>query len=126
MKTVGELYGESDHLMTLFKKAIEDAVRLSEVRKKGWPDKDIMELCIGAGWTAEETLAIAVFCVLRHFDDFEGCLVCAVNHEGDRDSAGAVTGNILGAIAGYDAIPQKLTIPLQLRSLMFDIADVMM
>lgn len=30
----------------------------------------------------------------------------AVNHDGDSDSTGAITGNILGAYLGQQAIPQ--------------------
>ena len=123
LKTVGEVYGESDHMMKLFKKIIEEAVRLSGLRREGWPDYSIIELCIGAGCVAEETLAIAIFSVLLYIDDFDSCIVCAVNHGGDSDSTGAVAGNIIGTIVGYDAIPQKFTIPLQLRDLMLDMAD---
>ena len=123
LKTVGEVYGESDHMIKLFKKIIEEAVRLSGLRREGWPDYSIIELCIGAGWVAEETLAIAIFSVLINIDDFDSCIVCAVNHGGDSDSTGAVAGNIIGTIVGYDAIPQKFTIPLQLRYLMLDMAD---
>ena len=52
---------------------------------------------IGGGWTGEEALAIALYCAVRHFDSFENALIAAVNHSGDSDSTGAVTGNILGA-----------------------------
>ena len=124
LKTVGELYGESDHFMKLFRKIIEESVRYAERDPGFWgTDGTMIEFCVGAGWVAEETLAIAVFSVLRYIDDFEACLVCAVNHGGDSDSTGAVAGNIIGAILGYDAMPQKFTAPLQLRSLMLDIAD---
>ena len=52
---------------------------------------------IGGGWTGEEALAIALYCAVRHFDSFENALIAAVNHAGDSDSTGAITGNILGA-----------------------------
>ena len=125
LKTVGDLYGESDIFMKTFRKAIEEAVRLSELRPDGWTDAGMIEFCIGAGWVAEETLAIAVFSVLRHIDDFDACLVCAVNHGGDSDSTGAVAGNIIGAIVGYDSIPHKFTDGIQLRDEMLDIADTL-
>lgn len=60
---------------------------------------------LGGGWGGEETLAIALYCAIRHFDNFEEAMIAAVNHGGDSDSTGAVTGNILGAAIGYDAIP---------------------
>lgn len=78
---------------------------------------------LGEGWVAEETLAIAVFSVMRYIDDFEKCICCAVNHSGDSDSTGAVAGNIIGAILGYDAIPAKFKTGLELHDLLLSIAD---
>ena len=62
---------------------------------------------LGEGWVAEETLAIAIYCALRYADDFSKALVAAVNHNGDSDSTGAVTGNILGAYLGESKIDPK-------------------
>lgn len=80
---------------------------------------------IGEGWVAEETLAIAVYCVLKYPDDFEKAVVASVNHSGDSDSTGAVTGNIMGAIVGYDSIPPYYKDNLELRWLIEEIADDM-
>ena len=60
---------------------------------------------LGEGWVGDEALAIAVFCALRHSDDFEAAVIAAVNHSGDSDSTGAICGNIVGASLGYDALP---------------------
>lgn len=62
---------------------------------------------LGEGWVGEETLAIALFCSLRYQNDFEKAIIVSVNHKGDSDSTGAVTGNILGAYLGADKIPDK-------------------
>ena len=78
---------------------------------------------LGEGWVAEETLAIAVYCALKHQDDFEKALIASVNHNGDSDSTGAVTGNILGAYLGIDAIPQKFIEKLELKEIIMDIAE---
>lgn len=78
---------------------------------------------IGEGWVAEETLAIAVYCCVRHFDNFEKALVAAVNHGGDSDSTGAVTGNILGSAIGYDAIPEHFKKDLELHDVILHVAD---
>ena len=78
---------------------------------------------LGEGWVAEETLAIAVFSVMRYIDDFEKCIRCAVNHDGDSDSTGAVAGNIIGAILGYNAIPQKYLTNLELHDVLLSVAD---
>lgn len=86
--------------------------------------KDIENICrLGEGWVGEETLAIAVYAVARHIDNFEDVLIAAVNHDGDSDSTGAVAGNIIGAIVGYDAIPDKFKKDLELRDVILAIAD---
>ena len=78
---------------------------------------------LGEGWVAEEALAIAVYCALRYHDDFDQALIAAVNHDGDSDSTGAITGNILGACLGFNAIPEKYIEHLELRDLIIEIAD---
>lgn len=78
---------------------------------------------LGEGWVAEETLAIAIFSVMRYINDFEKCICCAVNHDGDSDSTGAVAGNIIGAILGYNAIPEKYLTNLELHDILVSVAD---
>lgn len=78
---------------------------------------------LGEGWTGEEALAIALFCALKHFDSFEDAMIAAVNHGGDSDSTGAVTGNILGAAIGYEAIPQYYKDDLEMHDLILHMAD---
>ena len=78
---------------------------------------------LGEGWVGEETLAITVYAVARHIDSFEDTLIAAVNHDGDSDSTGAVAGNIIGAIVGYDAIPAKFKEHLELHDVILAIAD---
>ena len=69
---------------------------------------------IGEGWVAEEALAIAVYCALRHKDDFAAGIRAAVNHSGDSDSTGAIAGNILGTHLGYSKIPHEFIDNLEL------------
>ena len=78
---------------------------------------------LGEGWTGEEALAIALYCSLKHFDSFEDAMIAAVNHGGDSDSTGAVTGNILGATVGYEAIPQFYKDDLEMHDLILHMAD---
>lgn len=78
---------------------------------------------IGEGWVAEETFAIAIYCTARYFDNFEQAMIASVNHRGDSDSTGAVAGNILGAVIGYDAIPQFFKDDLELRDVILHVAD---
>ena len=69
---------------------------------------------LGAGWVAEEALAISVYCALVA-DSFEHGVRLAVNHSGDSDSTGAITGNILGLLLGADTIPPRWIEHLELR-----------
>lgn len=86
------------------------------------PDLQNIEL-LGGGWTGEEALAIAFYCAIRHFDNFEQALIASVNHGGDSDSTGAVTGNILGAAIGYEAFPQHFKDNLELVDVILHMAD---
>ena len=78
---------------------------------------------IGGGWTAEEALAIAVYCALKYEDDFETAMVAAVNHSGDSDSTGSITGNILGARCGYDELPNFYKKNIELSDLILEVAE---
>lgn len=120
LDTVTKVYGEAAPSMEDFKMIIRKAVRLEDNLLRDW---EIIENELGGGWVAEETLAIAIFSVLRHIDDFKGCMICAVNHGGDSDSTGAVAGNIIGAILGYDAIPNYFKNNIQLHELLLSVSD---
>lgn len=100
---------------------IDDAVACSENDR---PDLENIHR-LGAGWVAEETMAIALYCSLKYEQDFSKALITAVNHNGDSDSTGAVTGNILGARLGYEAIPEKWKKDLELQDVVLEIADDM-
>lgn len=62
---------------------------------------------LGEGWVAEEAWAIALYCSIRHIDSMKDAIIAAVNHDGDSDSTGSITGNIMGAIYGYEAIKKE-------------------
>ncbi|MDE5619950.1 MAG: ADP-ribosylglycohydrolase family protein [Ruminococcus sp.] len=102
-----------------FSKLMHKAVKLSE--KKYNDLESVHEL--GEGWVAEETLAIAVYCALKYENDFEKAVVTSVNHNGDSDSTGAVTGNIIGAYLGMDSIPRKFLDNLEIRDVISEIAE---
>jgi ADP-ribosylglycohydrolase len=78
---------------------------------------------LGEGWVAEETLAVAIYAAVRYKNDFAKAVAVAVNHDGDSDSTGAVTGNILGAYLGASAIPDYMTENLELANVILQIAD---
>lgn len=78
---------------------------------------------LGEGWTGDEALAIAIYCTMRHLDSFTDALVAAVNHDGDSDSTGAVCGNLMGAIVGYENIPSYFIEHLEMKELILEFAD---
>jgi ADP-ribosylglycohydrolase len=113
-----QLFADKQHVQE-FKEIMDKATALA-AGDKG--DRECIAL-LGQGWVAEETLAIAVFCALRHTDDFEQSVIAAVNHSGDSDSTGAVCGNIMGAWLGYHGLPQRFLENLELRNEIIRVAD---
>lgn len=102
-----------------FEKMINKAVKLTD---SNLPDVEAIDQ-IGEGWTGDEAVAIAVYCTLKHLGDFESAIVASVNHKGDSDSTGAVTGNLIGAMVGYEAIPQYYKDNLELHDVILHVAD---
>ncbi len=113
-----ELFKGDVHLNELIQ-MIDRAVQLSE------NDRDDLDNihALGEGWVAEETLGIALYCALKYQNDFSKGIIVSVNHNGDSDSTGAVTGNILGAIAGYKGIDKKWKEHLELADVILEMAD---
>ena len=99
---------------------LRKAIALSKQHEK--PDAIVIAE-IGEGWVAEEALSIALYCALRHQNDFSAALVAAVNHSGDSDSTGSITGNILGAYLGYDCIPASFLDHLEMTDLIGVLCD---
>lgn len=96
--------------------------RTLELGKSDVAEEDaIREL--GEGWVGDEAIAIAILSVMRHIENFEDCIVCAVNHDGDSDSTGAIAGNIIGAILGYSAIPSFYLENLEIEPILVSAAD---
>jgi ADP-ribosylglycohydrolase len=78
---------------------------------------------LGEGWVAEEALAIAIYSCLKYSNSFEDAVVCAVNHDGDSDSTGAIAGNIIGAYLGEEAKPDYYKDNVELKDVILEIAD---
>jgi ADP-ribosylglycohydrolase len=118
IQTVAAIYRQSyywNDLATLLEQSIERA-------ENAEPDTENIE-ALGEGWVAEETLAIAIYCALRHAEDFSDGIIAAVNHDGDSDSTGSITGNILGAWLGFDTIEQKWLDNLEMKEVILTVAD---
>jgi ADP-ribosylglycohydrolase len=77
---------------------------------------------LGGGWIAEEALAIAMYCSLIA-QDFEHGVRLAVNHGGDSDSTGSMTGQLLGTMMGEEAIPRRWAGKVELGWLVRELAD---
>ena len=105
-----------EHKETL--EAMNTAIRMVALGEA--PDRAIPVL--GEGWVAEEALAISLYCALTAETLEEGILM-AVNITGDSDSTGAMTGNLLGALHGASAIPQRWLDELELREVIATVAS---
>lgn len=112
------LFSNANHISE-FAHLMKKAVTLSQSEVN---DIDAIHQ-LGEGWVAEETLAIAIYCSLKYSNDFKKAVVTSINHNGDSDSTGAVTGNILGAYLGLSAIPQQYLNNLELRDVIIELAD---
>lgn len=56
--------------------------------------------------TAAQVLAGAAYAVLSSNGDFDAAMITAVNHSGKSAAVGAVTGALLGAAQGEEALPE--------------------
>ncbi len=110
------LRDEPSHEETL--RAIELA---EELVVSGLPHEEAIAR-LGQGWIAEEALAISIYCSLVA-RNFKHGVILAVNHDGDSDSTGAITGNLLGAMLGVKAIPAEWLEPLELREVITELAE---
>lgn len=117
-ETVKEIFAGDDHLNTLMD-IIDLAIDLSENT-----DSDLADIRrLGEGWVAEEALGIALYCSLKYQNDFSAAVTVSVNHNGDSDSTGAITGNIVGALLGYSQIDDIWKQHLELDSVILEMAD---
>ena len=98
------------------------AIEKAETLAKSCPCERRALRELGKGFVAEEALAMGLYCALGA-KNFEDGIILAVNHGGDSDSTGSITGNLLGAAAGVEAIPDRWLAHLELLSTIEAIAD---
>ena len=60
----------------------------------------------GAGWTAEESFATALYCFLLNPEDPDKVLHNAICTSGDSDSIACLAGGFVGAYLGLEALPK--------------------
>ena len=98
--------------------AVEKALWMSRAPRGSAADVE----SLGEGWVAEEALAIGLYAALAA-EGFEHGVLLAVNHSGDSDSTGAITGSLLGVALGELAIPRRWLDRLELRDVIEQVAD---
>ena len=87
------------------------AIRLA---KEGKPCRDQIEQ-IGSGFVAHEVLAMAIYAALSYPKDYLRGVLLGINHSGDSDSVGGITGCILGCYLGIQSIPIDLASKIELH-----------
>jgi ADP-ribosylglycohydrolase len=71
-----------------------------------WEDEEQALDHLGQGWIGEEAVALALFCFLRHPDDYKKTVLRGANTNGDSDSIACIAGSISGAWLGVKAISE--------------------
>lgn len=109
----------------------ELAARLTaavELARSGPVSPEALTAALGEGWVAEEALAIGLYAALATAsagspqEHFRAALALAVNHDGDSDSTGSITGNILGTLYGAAALPAAWLAALEGRDVIEELA----
>lgn len=75
---------------------------------------------LGGGWAGDEALAIALYSVFYN-DNYEDAIKMAVNHSGDSDTVGAITGNI-AALLYSDELPERWVKNIELKDVMKELS----
>jgi len=82
----------------------------------GDPDTDLAHLRqIGTSSYVAEAVAAALYCFVRHPNDFSAAVLTAVNAGGDTDTIASMTGSLSGAYLGARALPHDLVDGLESR-----------
>ncbi|MBN2472258.1 MAG: ADP-ribosylglycohydrolase family protein [Anaerolineae bacterium] len=98
---LGRLYALTEGIAEDYDQALR---RVSHVL--GWGDEVAAMRYIGEGWVAEEAVALALYCVLRHPDSYVDAARRGANSEGDSDSVACIAGGAAAARLGIESIPQ--------------------
>jgi len=71
------------------------------------PESVLLDDVLGEAWVADEAVASAMYCFWRSPDSYEQAVLTAINTDGDSDTIGAITGSLVGARVGIEAIPRR-------------------
>ncbi len=91
--------------------SLEQAVVLARKEEKG---HEVIEM-LGTGFLAHEALAIGIYAALCYPTDYKKAVLLSINHSGDSDSTGAITGSLLGAYLGESCLPEEWTQGVELN-----------
>lgn len=92
----------TDGISEEFDRAI---LRIGHVMSFGSEERALKHL--GNGWTGEEAVALALYCILKYPNDYVACVCRAANTDGDSDSIACIAGGVMGARLGLSAIPDN-------------------
>lgn len=97
---------------------VEYALHLSECNEK---PETALEL-IGEGVSAEEVLAMGLYCALKA-DTFEEALIWASNCNGYTSSIGFIAGSLFGLLCGETMLPEEWTKDIELKFMIKEWCD---
>jgi ADP-ribosylglycohydrolase len=90
-----------------------------------WADTTAAIQHIGEGWVGEEAVALAMYCCVKHPDDYVAAVRLGANMDGDSDSVACIAGGILAARLGLEAIPSDWVARLERRAELEQIAKLL-
>lgn len=77
---------------------------------------------LGEGWTGDEAFVMSLYCALKEQNVLES-IIKSVNHGGDSDSTGSITGQIAGASQGVKSLPVLFIEQLELCDVIMEQAQ---
>jgi ADP-ribosylglycohydrolase len=87
-----------------------------------WEDEEKALATLGEGWVGEEAVALALYCFLKHPDDYKKVVIRGANTNGDSDSIACIGGSISGAYLGIGAIPDQWVKEIEKSGYLNDLA----
>lgn len=118
---VGDLMRRIDEVTRGLSDEFSDTLlRLGHVG--GWVDEEAAMRHIGEGWVGDEAVALALYCVIRHPNDYVACIRRGANMTGDSDSVASIAGGIFAARLGIEAIPAAWRSRIEGRATLTDLA----
>jgi len=88
-----------------------------------WEDEEEALDYLGQGWVGEEAVALALYCCLRHPDDYKKTVLRGANTNGDSDSIACIAGGISGAWLGSGAIPDAWMARVEKAEALVELAE---